>query len=486
MTTEYKQTLLLIDDNIINLKIALEQLQAYNFEILTARNGEAGIVRAQETQPALILLDVQMPGMDGFEICRRLKAHPRTADIPVIFMTALAELADKARGFDAGAVDYLTKPLEAAELLMRVRLHLRLRALQQAQTQSNAQLTTLVKQLEQRNYELQQLNTLIELLQTCQTSAEACDAIARSTLRLLPDTMGALYLLAPSRNLLEAVATWGALPADGMLFSPEACWALRRSQTHLVKDLQMDLLCQHVTHPTPHVCVPLQVGSDTLGLLHVRHPSDPAFIVAKQALITMLAEHIALSLSNLKLRELLRQQSIRDALTGLFNRRYLEETLTREVYRAQRGQTPLSAIMLDVDHFKRFNDTFGHEAGDLILQTLGQFLQKQVRASDVPCRYGGEEFAVILPSATAEQAAQRAETLRAGAETLQATFKGQTLGKITLSLGVASLPQHGDTGEDVLQAADAALYQAKQAGRNRVVVAIDKRVNAETGKRATV
>lgn len=468
--TTPKPVILIIDDNITNLKVAIEHLQVYSFEILTARTGEAGLTRAQEARPDLILLDVQMPGIDGFETCRRLKANAHTTDIPVIFMTALSESEDKVRGLEAGAVDYVVKPLDAAELMARVNTHLKMRTLQAQLRQLNAELTALVAQLEQRNQEMNLLSTLSEVIQTCQTTDEAFAAIRRYVARLLPHESGALYLLAPSRNLLEAAAHWGELPLDSAFFTPDECWALRRGRVHTVNNVRTDLPCPHAASASAYVCAPMMAGGEALGILYTRS-GNGELSHATQQLAVSIAERLALSLSNLKLRETLRQQSIRDPLTGLFNRRYLEETLEREVYRATRSGAPVGIIMLDVDYFKRVNDTFGHEAGDAVLQAVGQLLRTHVRAEDIPCRYGGEEFTLILPGASVEVAAQRAEALRAKAEGLQVSAAGQPLGDIRLSLGVAVLPVHGATGLGVLQAADAALYQAKHAGRNRVVVA---------------
>jgi diguanylate cyclase (GGDEF)-like protein len=183
------------------------------------------------------------------------------------------------------------------------------------------------------------------------------------------------------------------------------------------------------------------------------------------------AEHIALALANLKLQETLRDQAIRDPLTGLFNRRYMEESLEREVSRAGRSGIPVGVIMLDIDHFKHFNDTFGHEAGDTLLGALGNFLRAHIRGGDIACRYGGEEFTLILPDASFDATRDRAEQLREAVTKLNVLHRGETLGPITLSLGVATFPEHGSIGQAVLLAADGALYRAKHEGRNRVVVA---------------
>lgn len=184
-----------------------------------------------------------------------------------------------------------------------------------------------------------------------------------------------------------------------------------------------------------------------------------------------MADGVALAVANLRLREALRQESIRDPLTDLFNRRYMEESLERKVLRALRNQQPVGIIMLDIDHFKRINDTYGHATGDAVLRQLGDFLKEHTRGDDIACRYGGEEFTLILPEATREQTRLRAEQLRQDFKTLRIQHGGQVLDLITLLFGVAAYPDHGTTRDAVLRAADTALYRAKHAGRDRVVVA---------------
>jgi diguanylate cyclase (GGDEF)-like protein len=186
--------------------------------------------------------------------------------------------------------------------------------------------------------------------------------------------------------------------------------------------------------------------------------------------VTM-AEHIAMALSNLKLHETLRSQSIRDPLTGLFNRRFMEESLELELRRAARNQRPLGVIMIDLDHFKHFNDTFGHEAGDTLLRELGSLLQNNIRGEDIACRYGGEEFTLILPEGSFEITRQRADFLREAIKHIDVQHRGQPLGRITASMGVAVFPEHGRTGKSLLESADAALYRSKNDGRDRVTAA---------------
>jgi diguanylate cyclase (GGDEF)-like protein len=184
------------------------------------------------------------------------------------------------------------------------------------------------------------------------------------------------------------------------------------------------------------------------------------------------ADQLGLAVANLKLRETLRNQSIRDPLTGLFNRRYLEETLEREIKRAERGRGAVGVVMLDLDRFKNFNDTFGHNVGDMLLAELGRLLQTSIRTSDVACRYGGEEFVLVIPDADVEVTCQRAERVREAVKRLFVSCRGQSVGSVTVSAGVAAYPTHGVTAEALVQAADAALYRAKSDGRDRVIASL--------------
>jgi diguanylate cyclase (GGDEF)-like protein len=280
-----------------------------------------------------------------------------------------------------------------------------------------------------------------------------------------------LYVISPARNLVEAVAVWGDSSLVERVFSPGECWALRRGRVHWVEDTGVGLLCKHLHRPPPegYLCVPMMAQSEALGILHLTQPPNTRLTEAKQRLALAMAEHIAMALSNLKLHETLRSQSIRDPLTGLFNRRYLEETMEREFNRVRRQKIPLAMIMMDLDHFKQYNDTFGHSAGDDLLNALGSLLKSQIRGEDISCRYGGEEFLLILPGASVAIALERAESLRLAVKEMHVRY--QELKPTSLSMGVAVYPDHGDTGLQLIQAADAALYRAKKAGRDRIMIA---------------
>ncbi|MEQ9373370.1 MAG: PAS domain S-box protein [Coleofasciculus chthonoplastes F3-SA18-01] len=338
----------------------------------------------------------------------------------------------------------------------------------------NEQLTGRVNELGSRNREMVLLGNLSDFLQACLTVDEAYQAIATLVAPLFPGSSGGVFAINPSENWVEAMATWGTVLASQTLFSPKACWALRRGRPHWVTQPQSGLRCPHIhsdSSPLESFCVPMMAQGKALGILYISSPQPGQLAEAKQRLALTVAEHLALSLANLKLRETLSQQSIRDALTGLFNRRYMEESLEREIHRAQRHQRPMGIIMLDIDHFKHFNDTFGHEAGDIVLRELGIFLQKNVRASDIACRYGGEELMLILPDASLADTQQRAEQIRQDVKTLQIEYHYQPLDVIAISVGVAAFAEHGSTAQELIAAADRALYQAKTQGRDRVVTA---------------
>lgn len=349
-------------------------------------------------------------------------------------------------------------------------------ALQKANNRQQGMLA----ELEQRNREITLLNQMGDLLQACVACQEAFAGVAHFMSQLFPAESGALYMLNPSKNLAEVVAAWGDKPPREVVFHPEECWALRLGEVHTVHQSISGLVCRHITGPRPagHLCVPLTASGEIQGMLALfsygSQPESPESLTqADQRLAVTAAKQISLALANLRLRDTLHAQAVRDPLTGLFNRRYLEETLLREMSRIKRKSASLAILMLDLDHFKLINDNFGHDAGDAMLVAVGKLLRENVRQEDIPCRYGGEEFTLIMPETTAETARHRADRLRRLIRKLRLHDHGEQLMKITASVGVAICPDHGETAEDVLRAADAALYLAKQMGRDCVVQAFD-------------
>lgn len=338
----------------------------------------------------------------------------------------------------------------------------------------NQQLERSVNDLKNRNAEMLMLSKISDFLQACRSISEACRVISTLVKPLFPDCSGNIYITNPSRNHLELVTGWGNQTHSLSDFAPYDCWGLRRGRVHFVERHVLELRCNHnrdMADEAETLCIPMIAQGETLGLFYLHAGAEGTLPLSQQQLGQTVAEQIGLAIANLHLRETLQHQSIRDELTGLFNRRYLEEFLQQEIARAQRNPYEIGVIMLDVDHFKRFNDTYGHEAGDLVLQSLSPVLRDHVRGSDIVCRYGGEELIVVLPESSLAETVTRAERLRVAIAALQVVWRGQPLGKITASFGVAVFPQHGNHGMMLFQAADTALYQAKAAGRNQVVVA---------------
>jgi len=343
-------------------------------------------------------------------------------------------------------------------------------------------LNAALEELKEQAQDAAKLAELVDILQSCQNAEEAFKITGSALQSMLPCTAGALYITSPSRDLVEMVSSWGSGLGSAPAFRPDDCWALRRGKVHRVKGSGSPLQCAHVSKSISngYVCVQMTAQGETLGMLYVENSSepsgsaampgpDPVEILERKA--TAVCERISLALANLRLRDVLRGQSIRDPLTGLFNRRFMEESLERELRRAIRGQQPLALLMLDIDHFKRFNDTFGHQAGDALLRAFGNLLKETTRGQDVACRYGGEEFAFVLAGAPLDAARKRAELLREEIRQLSVRHGGQLLGAVTVSIGIAVFPENGATADTLLKAADDALYRAKKEGRDHIVVA---------------
>ena len=316
------------------------------------------------------------------------------------------------------------------------------------------QLKSSIRQLKRKNEQISQLNSMGDKLQSCRSLESAYHIIADALQKLFLTQAGLITIHDEVSNTLLSVATWGdKIP----------------SNISLADDKEMI---------DRHLRIELSTHGHSMGVIDVilkKCPSsdkDEAPLDEQTQLVQATSDHISLALANLKLQESLRQQTIRDPLTGLYNRRHMEVSLEREASRAQRAVKPLGIIMLDIDHFKRFNDNFGHQAGDAVLTALGAFLNRQIRGEDIPCRYGGEEFILILPGADLINTQRRAEQICKDVQhTLNVIHEGKTLGEITVSVGVSCFPSIGRAPQEVIKAADDALYTAKSRGRNQVVVA---------------
>jgi diguanylate cyclase (GGDEF)-like protein/PAS domain S-box-containing protein len=330
-------------------------------------------------------------------------------------------------------------------------------------------------EVRRNNLQMIDLNRMVDLLLVSETRQEAHGIVAERIGALFDGYTGGLAVQEEHAPGLRVIAAWGAAPSLLPRFWLSDCWALRRGEPFVATDPAHGIQCRHFATPPRHayLCVPLAVRGETLGLLHLSAPGmhSQGAIREGLGLAVRVSESLKLALSNLTLREALRKQAIYDSLTGLFNRHYLDETLRLALRHRWLSGEPLVVAMLDLDRFKRFNDDYSHEAGDVVLRAVGELLRGTLRASDLACRYGGEEFTVVMPDSTLNDARIRLDTLRQAVMQLHLGYQDRDLPAITVSIGVAAAqPKETDIAA-LLGRADAALYQAKKEGRNRVVVA---------------
>jgi diguanylate cyclase (GGDEF)-like protein/PAS domain S-box-containing protein len=340
----------------------------------------------------------------------------------------------------------------------------------------------MMEELRKRSERATLLAKMGELLQSCVSLDEVFATALGFAPRIFPTARGAMALLNASRSMAEVIGSWTECRLPIMEFQPVDCWALRTGHPHLVAAGDLTAPCAHAAGvKNAYLCIPILAQGETLGIVHLQTTDEtPQLNTSELSFKTTFAAQVGLSIANIRLRDALRTQSVRDPLTGLYNRRYLGEVLEREVRRAARATQSLGVLMIDLDHFKTFNDTYGHDAGDAVLRETGTSLTKGVRAEDFVCRFGGEEFVVILPTASLEAACGRAERLRIKIKELAVMHHGRSMGMLTVSIGVAVFPEQGVSPKELMAAADAALYEAKRRGRDQVVVA-SLRIVDETG-----
>ncbi len=393
----------------------------------------------------------------------KIEHHFQRPDGSLIWLESIASPLKNEAGALAGIV------INSRDITQRKEAEESLRVL-------NQELSTWVSELEHRNSEVTTINEMGEMLQSCQSWPDAFQVVSRYAQRLFPSQAGALFSYTESKEWMEAAVSWGSPQQTGLSFGPQDCWALRRGRVHRLDPAHSPLFCAHSQKPAPgeaalhSICIPLIAQTESLGIFYLELAPGQS-LNHWEALAVMVADRIALALANLGLRVTLHEQAIRDPLTKCFNRRFMEATLEREVTSAQRHERPLALIMLDIDHFKHFNDHFSYAAGDALLVELADLLLQNVRSSDVVCRYGGEEFMLILLESNLDNALRRASEIQILIRNLRIIHRGQPLGAVTVSLGVASFPQHGTTGEELLRSVDTALHHAKNTGRDRISIA---------------
>ncbi|TFW12796.1 PleD family two-component system response regulator [Brevundimonas intermedia] len=445
--------ILVVDDVDVNVRLLEAKLTIEYYDVLSCNDGATALSLAAEHQPDLILLDVMMPGMDGFETCRRLKAQAETRHIPVVLVTALDGRQDRIRGLEAGADDFLTKPIDDVILFARVK--------------SLTRLKHVMDELREREESGRRLGVdsdgaarlrseggRVLIVDDDQRQAEKMAAELSGEHRVTIESDPEAALVAAKGALDLIIVNVAAAGFDGLRIVAQAKSGDARRAPILA-----------VVEPAerPRMVKALELGAADI----LPRPIDTEELSAR----------VRTQIRRKRYTDFLRQKldssmemAVTDALTGLHNRRYMTGQLQALVGRAAQGGSQVALLVLDIDHFKSVNDSFGHDAGDEVLVEFAVRLATNVRAVDLPCRMGGEEFVVVMPGASLEDAGHVAERIRR--DVASAPFRvmgGKEQITITISIGVAATTGDGDTPEGLLKRADEGVYEAKAAGRNKVI-----------------
>ncbi|MFD1158919.1 sensor domain-containing diguanylate cyclase [Roseovarius aestuarii] len=322
--------------------------------------------------------------------------------------------------------------------------------------------------------EVRLLGELNEWLQSSSSLDELFEMVSEFMTHILPNYEGSVYVYSNSRDVLDGCVSWnGGSHKEHIV--PKACWGLRKGRTYSYGESEVDFVCEHMkpADKRAYICFPILAHGETVGLMTLRAASNTTKeeFQAGKKLSQMCAEQISMAIANVRMRDQLQDQSVRDPLTGLFNRRHLTESLRQMITRSHKDGTALNLVSVDVDHFKKFNDNHGHDAGDMVLRAVGAAMVQLCDGDELACRLGGEEFMLLLPEVSKEDALARAERLRQVVEDIRVRYGEKNLPRITISIGVSHYPDHGTMPQDLMRAADDALYEAKARGRNQIVVA---------------
>ena len=447
---------LVVDDILSNVKLLEAKLTSEYFEVVTAFSGAEALARMEESEPDIVLLDVMMPGMDGFEVCRRIKANPKTAHLPVIMVTALDQPSDRVAGLEAGADDFLTKPVDDAALFARVRSLVRLKMM--------------TDELRMRETTGQSMG----LLDPASTLIEAGVAGRILIIEDRPESVAWFAGALQPANVVSAVDTF-----------EEALVRVRGGDYDLIvvslgmRGFDGLRLCSQLRSLPEGRNVPILVvvsDGDKRKLTQALEMGVNDYLtrpVDKNELVARVRTQLRKKLYADRLRhnvQLSLEMAITDQLTGLHNRRYMSRHLDNLLSQSHKSSKPVAYLIMDIDFFKLVNDTHGHDIGDEVLREFARRISANIRGIDLACRFGGEEFVVVMPDTDMAYAYAVAERLRKSIETTPIEIS-RAPGKlsITISIGIAESEQESDSAEELLYRADQALYRAKKTGRNRVV-----------------
>ena len=492
--SEYQADILIVDDEPENLHVLSHMLHLFGYQVRAVSEGAMALSVAQAAPPDLIMLDISMPGMDGYETCQRLKADKRTRDIPVIFISALVDVQDKVKAFDVGGVDYVPKPFQIEEVLARLETHLSMRRLQIQLESANRQLeetnrdlarrlrelsVTQAAEREQRRLAESLRDTIVDINSSLDYN-EVLELILKHLANVVPHDAAHIALPNGDGNVhvrralgykergLEELLLSLHVPID---FFP--IWS-RVYQSHkplAIADTRVDSIWGNLPELSwvrSSACAPILTKGEFMGFLNLDSATPDFFTSTQLERLRTFADYAAVAIENARLFEKTQNLAITDELTGLLNRRQVLKLAEIEYERVRRYRRPLSAVMIDIDHFKRINDTFGHPVGDEALIALANCCRANLRTVDILGRYGGEEFLILLPETQHNMALEAAERIRKQVEAIVLPAAKGPL-KLTISAGVATLDLESPISlDELIKNADDALYGAKAAGRNRV------------------
>jgi two-component system cell cycle response regulator len=446
--------ILVVDDIEANVRLLEAKLTAEYYEVLTAYDGPTALAMAADQHPDIVLLDVMMPGMDGFEVCRRLKDDPLTRHIPVVLITALDGRTDRIAGLEAGADEFLNKPIDDVMLFSRVRSLTRLKAV--------------IDELRQREASGRRMGIIAGAASRLAGTGGRiviCDDNVRQAQRIAAE-LGVEHrpVIEPDPEKAQLTARG---PVDLLIVNANARGF---DGLRLAAQIRSDEATRHIPilavidpDERPRMIKALEIGINDV----LPRPIDPQELAARARTQIKRKRYTDFLRNNL---DHSLELAVTDQLTGLHNRHYMNGQLKALVTRAAKGGDPVGALLIDIDHFKQINDNFGHDVGDEVLREFAVRLASNVRAIDLPCRYGGEEFVIVMPDtslASAERIAERIRLHVAGSPFRVAG--GKEVLTVTISIGVAATLGETDTPEALLKRADGAVYEAKAAGRNKVI-----------------
>ncbi|MEH1942533.1 MAG: diguanylate cyclase [Nostoc sp.] len=339
---------------------------------------------------------------------------------------------------------------------------------QRSLTDLNQQLEEKARELEAKKRELIYLSDMADMLYSCESEDEVYQVVALTCSKLFPNMSGCIYIIANSKNYVQMNSIWGDEKISKEIFSQSECWALRRGKLNLLSPRSSGLMCSHLIQPVigTHLCVPFFGQGEVAGVLHIYALEEIS--PEKQQITEIIARTLGIALNNLSIKQRLTYDNLRDGMTQLFNQNYMQTIMEQRLAEAERSGQPLSVIFLDIDNFKSYNSRYGHVTANIVLQGLAKLLLKSIRSFDIPCRWGGEEFVIVMPNMSLETLRKRVEQLRVDVQQMQLRDGDRILESITASFGIA-VSESGITVKDFLNRANQAMLEAKRTGKNRVM-----------------